>query len=89
MSTISNMGIPFQHRAGFDLPPRMLCERQNGRWPVAGLSCCGLAIALRPGAVKPCSASDLFETGARLVRAIRGIFVLCLAMATHVPVEKL
>jgi hypothetical protein len=33
----------------------------------------------------PCSASNLFETGARFVRAIRGILVLCLAMATHLP----
>jgi hypothetical protein len=42
-----------------------------------------------PGRGQPCSAIDLVGTGARLVRAIRGIFVLCLAMATHVPVEKL
>jgi len=50
--------------------------------------CCGLAIALRPGVVSHVRPVIFFETGARLVRAIRGILVLCLATATHVPVEK-
>lgn len=40
------------------------------------------------GRGQSCSASALVETGTRLVRAIRELFVWCLAIATDGPVEN-